>query len=232
MLTLDRITTVFFDLDHTLWDFEKNSELTFKKIFHEEKIPLDLEVFIEVYSPINHACWKLYRNNKITHAELRNRRLEKTFEKLKFDYNEHLLETVNTHYMAYLSDFTHLFEGTHQLLKKLSPQYDLHIITNGFDEVQFHKMKNSGLAPYFKEIITAEQAGFKKPSPEIFEYALKKAAKTSGESLMIGDSFEADIQGALGVHMQAIHFNSHNEPLHKACPIVHALPEIETLLQL
>lgn len=232
MLTLDTITTIFFDLDHTLWDFEKNSELTFKKIFEEEKMPLDLNTFIEVYSPINHECWKLYRNNKITHIELRNRRLEKTFEVLDFEYNKSLLDRVNTNYISYLSDFTHLFEGIHQLLKKLESKYDLHIITNGFNEVQFHKMNNSGLTPYFKEIITAEQAGYKKPSPKIFEYALGKAAKTSSESLMIGDSFEADIQGALGVQMQAIHFNSHNEASHNACPIVHSLPEIESLLQL
>ena len=119
MLILDTITTIFFDLDHTLWDFEKNSELTFKKIFEEEKIPLDLNAFIEVYSPINHECWKLYRNNKITHIELRNRRLEKTFEILDFEYNKSLLDRVNTNYIGYLSDFTYLFEGTHQLLKKL-----------------------------------------------------------------------------------------------------------------
>lgn len=230
MLDLSSVTTLFFDLDHTLWDFETNSTLTFQKIFEEENIPIPLQAFIEVYSPINHACWKLYRENKITHIELRNLRLEKTFEALHFDYSERLLSIVNERYIDYLSDFTHLFDGTIELLQKLQKRYEMHIITNGFDSVQYHKMKNSGLQPFFGKVFTAEQVGYKKPSPEIFEYALAQSGKTAAESIMIGDSLEADIQGALNLSMQAIHFNSHGEENHNACPIVHSLKEIEALL--
>jgi len=230
MLDLSSVTTLFFDLDHTLWDFETNSKLTFQKIFEEENIPIPLQAFIEVYSPINHACWKLYRENKITHIELRNFRLEKTFKALHFDYSERLLSIVNELYIVYLSDFTHLFEGTIELLQKLQKQYEMHIITNGFDRVQYHKMRNSGLQPFFGKVFTAEQVGYKKPSPEIFQYALAQSGKTAAESIMIGDSLEADIQGALNLSMQAIHFNSHGEESHNTCPIVHSLQEIEELL--
>jgi putative hydrolase of the HAD superfamily len=230
MLDLSSVTTLFFDLDHTLWDFETNSTFTFKKIFEEENIPIPLQAFIEVYSPINHACWKLYRENKITHIELRNLRLEKTFNALDFDYSERLLSIVNERYIDYLSDFTHLFDGTIELLQKLQKRYEMHIITNGFDSVQYHKMRNSGLQPFFGKVFTAEQVGYKKPSPEIFEYALAQSGKTAAESIMIGDSLEADIQGALNLSMQAIHFNSHGEESHNACPMVHSLQEIEALL--
>ena len=230
MLDLSSVTTLFFDLDHTLWDFETNSTLTFQKIFEEENIPIPLQAFIEVYSPINHACWKLYRENKITHIELRNLRLEKTFKALHFDYSERLLSIVNKRYIDYLSDFTYLFDGTIELLQKLQKRYEMHIITNGFESVQYHKMRNSGLQPFFGKVFTAEQVGYKKPSLEIFEYALAQSGKTAAESIMIGDSLEADIQGALNLSMQAIHFNSHGEESHNACPMVHSLQEIEALL--
>ena len=156
--------------------------------------------------------------------------MEKTFKALHFDYSERLLSIVNERYIDYLSDFTHLFDGTIELLQKLQKRYEMHIITNGFDSVQYHKMRNSGLQPFFGKVFTAEQVGYKKPSPEIFEYALAQLGKTAAESIMIGDSLEADIQGALNLSMQAIHFNSHGEESHNDCPMVHSLQEIEALL--
>lgn len=230
MLAINSLTTLFFDLDHTLWDFETNSAMTFQKIFNEEKINFSLERFIEIYSPINHDCWKRYRNNKITHQELRVQRLERTFQALEYSCSPELLDRINQRYVDYLSDFTKLFEGTQQLLFKLGVRYEMHIITNGFDTVQYHKMKNSGLQPFFGKVFTAEGVGFKKPSPQIFEFALNDTRKKASESLMIGDSLEADVEGALNVSMQAIHFNSHGEPVHNLCPIVYSMKELERLL--
>ena len=230
MLELCRITTIFFDLDHTLWDFEKNSELTFAQIFDEENISLRLTDFISAYNPINHDCWRLYRNNQITHDELRDLRLVRTFEELDYDYSPKLLAAVNKKYIDYLSQFTHLFKDTFSLLDYLAGRYELHIITNGFDAVQRLKIERSKLSLYFHHIITAEKAGHKKPSPHIFKYALDVASKTASESLMVGDSLEADIQGALAVGMQAIHFNSHDEALHDECPIVDSLQALQQLL--
>ena len=230
MLELCRITTIFFDLDHTLWDFEKNSEMTFAQIFDEENISLRLTDFISAYNPINHDCWRLYRNNQITHDELRDLRLVRTFEELDYDYSPKLLAAVNKKYIDYLSQFTHLFKDTFSLLDYLAGRYELHIITNGFDAVQRLKIERSKLSRYFHHIITAEKAGHKKPSPHIFKYALEVASKTATESLMVGDSLEADIQGALAVGMKAIHFNSHDEALHDECPIVDSLQALQQLL--
>lgn len=230
MLEPRKITTIFFDLDHTLWDFEKNSALTFDKIFQEENLPLAVSDFIQVYNPINHDCWRLYRNNQITHDQLRTLRLERTFKKLQYAYTRELLSVVNEKYIHYLGSFTHVFEGTFSLLEALSGHFEMHIITNGFDSVQHHKMKNSGLRPYFKGMVTAQQAGHKKPSPKIFEFALRQAQKKASESLMIGDSLEADVQGALAVGMQAIHFNSHGEPQHHKSTIVNSLDELKSIL--
>ena len=108
--------------------------------------------------------------------------------------------------------FNHLFEGTFELLDYLKDKYELHIITNGFEEVQTLKMSKSGILDYFNHVITSESVGVKKPNPKVFEFAMQEAKTQPGASLMIGDNLEADIQGALNVGMQVIHFNSENLP--------------------
>ena len=230
MLNKNKITDIFFDLDHTLWDFEKNSGLTFEKIFKLKNLDIPLSHFLEVYNPINHHYWKLYRNNEITQEKLRFGRLADTFSKLNITHDESTILDVSKDYINYLSDFPHLFEGTHRLLKYLQNDYKLHIITNGFEVVQHHKIKNSGLDSYFDQVFTAEKVGFKKPHPQIFKEALAKTGTYEGSALMIGDSLEADILGALANGMQAIHFNSHHEPAHEHCIIVNSLDEILRIL--
>jgi len=223
------ITDIFFDLDHTLWDFEKNSALTFELIFNQLNFSLDCEEFLRYYVPINHACWKLYRENKIDQKELRIRRLSETFQALNREVSTSQIEEISNIYIKNLSSFPHLFDGAHELLEHLKKKYKLHIITNGFEQVQHFKITNSGLASYFEHTFTAEKIGYKKPHPKIFQQALQKAQVTPENALMIGDSLEADISGALHLGMQAIHFNSHNEPEHTHCPIVYSLSEINQL---
>lgn len=230
MLDKNKITDVFFDLDHTLWDFEKNSALTFKKIFKQLQINLQLHDFISAYQSINHYYWKLYRENKISQKELRHKRLIRTFQAIDHPFDPKSIDTISDHYILHLSTFSNLFEGTISLLEELRVKYRLHIITNGFEAVQHHKIKNSGLSPYFKNIFTAEKVGYKKPHPIIFEHALSETRTSAQKSLMVGDSLEADILGALNSGMQAIHFNSHNEPFHDHCPVVESLEEIKALL--
>ena len=229
MLHLNRIDTIFFDLDHTLWDFDKNSALTFERIFKEENLQLPLEEFLAYYVPINHYYWKLYRENTITQEQLRLLRLEKTFEKMNLSFSGQQLHRISEQYIDHLSTFPHLFEGTIPLLNHLQQQYELHLITNGFEKVQHYKVQNSGLAPYFKKVFTAEQVGYKKPHPKIFEVALEKTATQAENALMIGDSLEADILGAKAMGMQVLHFNSHAEPEHSHCPIVYSLKEMKAL---
>ena len=229
MINTHSVTDIFFDLDHTLWDFEKNSGLAFNEIFIELNFPFSLDVFLKLYNPINHAQWKLYRENKITQEDLRFNRLNMTFEKLNYSASIGLIDKISEQYITYLSTFPHLFEGAIELLEVLKNRFRLHIITNGFDKVQQFKIENSGIESFFEFVFTAEKVGFKKPHPEIFIESFKTVNTTAEASIMIGDSFEADILGALNQGMQAIHFNSHNEEIHDKCPIVYSLAELKAL---
>ncbi|WP_047246290.1 YjjG family noncanonical pyrimidine nucleotidase [Maribacter thermophilus] len=226
----DLVTDVFFDLDHTLWDFEKNSSLTFEKILAEHKIDIALESFLEVYVPANLSFWKLYREEKITKAELRYQRLKTVFDQIGYCVTDDIIHSLSDEYINHLSSYNHLFPNTISVLDYLRPKYNLHIITNGFQEIQERKLKNSGIHHYFKQIIDSEMAGVKKPNPVIFELALQKASTDPDKSIMIGDSLEADILGAKSVGFHTIHFNPHEEPVHDYSPIITELQEIKSYL--
>lgn len=204
------ITDVFFDLDHTLWDFEKNSALTFAKILKDNHVPVDYSKFVENYVPINHEYWELFREEKITKEELRYGRLQKTFESLGVAVEQSLIEILAEEYLAVLPKNNHLFQGAFEILEYLQSKYNLHIITNGFQDVQNHKIKNSNLTPFFKTITNSESAGVKKPNPGIFEFALQQAKTTKEQSVMIGDCIDADVKGALNFGMDAILFSQNN----------------------
>lgn len=207
------IQHIFFDLDHTLWDFEKNSDLTFQKIFRIHNIKLNLKEFLKVYKPLNFEYWKLYREEKVTKQQLRYRRLKDTFDEIGIPISDDLIYKLSDDYINYLADFNHLFDGTIALLDYLKKKYQLHIITNGFEEIQSKKMKNSNIYDYFDKIITSESVGVKKPNPKVFNYALDIAKAKKDNSIMIGDSLEADIEGALNIGLQAIHCNFDNSTL-------------------
>jgi YjjG family noncanonical pyrimidine nucleotidase len=204
------IKDVFFDLDHTLWDFDKNSELAFETIFNRNHPTIAIETFIEKYVPINQACWKLYQYDKISHAELRYNRLKHSFDALDYAVSDAEIERIAQEYIELLPDNNHLFDGTFEVLDYLSQKYKLHIITNGFAEVQSRKIKNSNIGDYFQTITNSEMAGVKKPNPIIFEYALNLAKAKKESSIMIGDCLEADVQGALNAGLDAIFFNEKN----------------------
>ena len=201
------IQHVFFDLDHTLWDFEKNSDLTFQKVFTINKIDTDLTTFLEVYKPLNFEYWKLYREEKVTKSELRYGRLKKTFDAINYTISDDLIDVIADQYITCLADFNYLFDGTFEILDYLKEKYKLHIITNGFDEIQSKKMMNSNISHYFDKVITSESVGVKKPNPKVFNYALDLASAKKENSIMIGDNIEADVEGALNIGMKAIHCN-------------------------
>lgn len=204
---MNNIKHVFFDLDHTLWDFEKNSALTFQEIFKKNQIEVVFEDFLKVYSPINFNYWKLYREEKVSKPELRYGRLKDTFDQLSYHISDEMIDILAKEYIDYLPLFNHLFEGTIELLEYLKPKYELHIITNGFEEVQTKKMEKSNIIKYFDQVITSEAVGVKKPNPKIFSFAVDVANANPKESIMIGDNLEADIQGALDFGLSAIHCN-------------------------
>lgn len=205
-----KISDIFFDLDHTLWDFEKNSALAFEAILKKHDINVNVEEFVALYVPINTKYWKLYQDDEVTQEELRYGRLKDAFNAVNYAISDDLIQLLSEEYIHFLPQYNHLFEGTIELLNYLKPKYKLHIITNGFNEIQYNKLKNSNIAHYFETVTNSENAGFKKPSPHIFHYALDLARSKKETSIMIGDNFEADIQGALNVGIDAIMFNEHN----------------------
>lgn len=226
----DIVTDIFFDLDHTLWDFEKNSALTFERLLIDFEVSISLEVFLEAYIPINLKYWRMYRNGEVSKETLRYERLKYTFDQLSYHATDRLIQDMADQYMEVLTTYNHLFPGTHDLLNYLQPKYRLHIITNGFTEVQGKKMKNSQIDQYFEVLVDSELAGVKKPHPKIFKTALDMAGVSAAKSLMIGDSLEADILGAKAAGLQVLHFNAHGEATHVHAPIVHSLEEIKQYL--
>lgn len=204
----NKIKHIFFDLDHTLWDFETNSNLTFQKIFKECQVDLSVEKFMVHYTPINHQYWKMYRENKIEQEELRYYRLKDTFQAVDIDASDELINLLSERYILNLSNQTALLPYTKEILTYLKGKYELHIITNGFNQIQYKKLKNSAIDNYFKTVTTAEEVTYKKPHPKVFYHALNKAQADKKESLMIGDNLEADIIGAVQIGMQAIHLSN------------------------
>ena len=224
------IKNVFFDLDHTLWDFERNSALTFELLFNKYKLDIDINSFLKVYVPINLEYWRLYRNESISKEYLRFNRLNDAFKKLNIDVSSDLINKLSYDYIENLPKFNHLIDGAHELLLYLKKKYKLYLITNGFRNVQSNKLKNSGIGNFFLSIYDSESVGVKKPNPLIFNHALDDSGCIASESVMIGDSFEADIQGSLSVGMNAIHYVNFGEKEHKECIIVNNLLSIKKIL--
>ena len=228
---MKNIKHIFFDLDHTLWNFEKNSALTFKFLLDKYNITIDLQKFLKVYMPINFSLWNLYRDDKITKEYLRHNRLKSTFEKLNIKIDSGLIDEISNDYVKHLPDNNFLLPNTISVLDYLFQKYTLHIITNGFTEVQNTKILNSNLSKYFICIIDSETVGVKKPHSKIFNYAynISKAAYKN-ECLMIGDNYQADVMGALNYGFKAIHLNSNNESYHENSIIITDLISLKEIL--
>ncbi|TYB73888.1 noncanonical pyrimidine nucleotidase, YjjG family [Bizionia gelidisalsuginis] len=224
------ITDVFFDLDHTLWDFDKNSSLTFEMIFKMNDISLNLNDFISIYEPINLKYWKLYREEKVDKVSLRYGRLSDAFKALNITIEDVVINKLAVDYITYLTSYNHIFEGTIELLEYLKPKYNLHIITNGFGEAQQRKLEKSNISHYFKTVTNSEMVGVKKPNPKMFHFALELAKAKKESSIMIGDNYEADVLGALNIGLDAICFNYHKTVITGNVKQVNTLLEIKSLL--
>jgi len=229
---MKEVNNLFFDLDHTLWDFDKNSDLTFFKILKKNNLNIDVSKFLNSYHPINRKYWELYRENKVSKADLRYYRLSDTFKKLNYDINDNLINQLAIDYIEHLSDFNHLIPDTLIVLNSLKSNYRMHIITNGFKEVQKRKLEKSKLIQYFDSVTISEDVGVKKPHKLIFYHALTAANANVENSVMIGDNFNADILGALGVGMKAIYYDFHktNEQERENLIIIKNLKELIKIL--
>ena len=221
---------LFFDLDHTLWDFDRNSAVAFEVIFKQYGFDFSTEEFLKHYIPRNQYYWKLYQVNQISHEDLRYYRLKDVFDILNIEVSKELVNQLSEDYITHLPNSNHLFDGAIEVLEYLQPKYELHIITNGFHFVQYKKLKNSNIEHYFKSVTNSEMAGVKKPHPNIFDFALSLANAKKEESVMIGDSLEADIEGALDFGIDAIFFNAENTKLDKEIVQVNHLLELKNIL--
>ncbi len=226
----ENIEHIFFDLDHTLWDFDLNSKLAYDQIFKEYHIELDLDHFISIYEPLNLQFWRRFRENKISKEDLRYQRLKTAFDACNYSIEDAKINLFADLYIKYLPNYNHLFDGCLELLDMLKQKFKLHLITNGFNGVQQNKIRNSNLEKYFEVVLTAESAGVKKPDAKIFYQALDLAGASVENSLMIGDSFEADIKGAQNIGLETIWFHITNEDIPNDEVVVHHLSEIQTLL--
>jgi putative hydrolase of the HAD superfamily len=226
---------LFFDLDHTLWDFETNSRETIQELYTTHRLAelgiVDFDGFYSTYSAHNHRLWDRYTKGFIKQEELRWKRVYLSLLDFKVA-NEPLAKEMSLAYLEILPNKKHLFPYTIEILEYLKQkEYKMHLITNGFESVQFKKIKNSGLADYFIEVITSEASNSLKPQKEIFEYALKNTNATVAESIMIGDNEFADIQGGINMGMDTV-FVNHIQAIPKipATYTITHLKELETIL--
>jgi putative hydrolase of the HAD superfamily len=204
--------------------------LAFKRVFKKFKITIEFDAFLKIYEPINIEYWKKYREDKVSKENLRRGRLIDSFNFFDLIYSTEKIDEIADAYIQELPFDNHLFEGAVEILDYLILKYKLHIITNGFEEVQHKKLKNSGIDHYFSTVTTSEEVGLKKPNPKVFLTALNKANSFPTQSVMIGDSLEADILGANNIGMQTIFYNYRNESISKKIKSIDSLLEIKNYL--
>ncbi len=202
---------LFFDIDRTLWDYESNAEETLTDIFYLRRIGeygITLEKYLEVFYYWNDFYWEKFMAGEVSKEILRDDRFSKTLE--HFGIHDHtLVQILSNDYIEISPQKTRLFPAVKETLNYLNQSYQLHIITNGFNEVQYQKLENSGIRHFFNCIITSDSVGFRKPSEEIFRYALRLAHAQKNESLMIGDNWDIDIIGAKVFGIDQVYFNPH-----------------------
>ena len=205
---------LFFDLDHTLWDFEANSRLTLEELYESMSLFSrginDFDTFHKNYLLHNDKLWDRYRKGFIKVEELRWKRMWLSLLDFKIA-DEALARDMGNKFLDLLPSRKLLFPYTIEILDYLTNKdYKLHLITNGFEKTQHSKLRNSGLTKYFVEVITSEGSNSLKPNKEIFDYALNKTGSALNESIMIGDSIEVDIMGAMNAGMDQIFVNHLN----------------------
>ena len=224
-----RYRHVFFDLDRTVWDFERNKDAALQQMYAENCLSnffSSPESFITCYTRNNDYLWEKYRKNELTKSVLRFKRFESTLNDVGVN-NVELARKLGDDYLKILPQKNLLIDGAKELLEYLAPKYTLHILSNGFSEVQSPKLERSGIRDYFRWVITSEQSGFHKPDKRAFGYALSKANAKKEESIMIGDDIEIDILGAKKFGIDQVYLNSDSTKHHQKFTF-----EVEKLLDI
>jgi putative hydrolase of the HAD superfamily len=224
---------LFFDLDHTLWDFDANAMETLSDVYKELDLQAaginDFDLFCKHYLHHNAILWDRYHHGYISADDLKWKRMWRTLLEFK-NGSEELARKMSGYFLEVLPTKQNLFPYTHEILRHLKEkEYKLHLITNGFEKTQWRKLDNSKLGSYFEEVITSERSNSVKPNKEIFEYALRITGAELTHSIMIGDNLDADIKGALNAGMHAIFVNHIKSDLKGIHPtyVIHHLQELE-----
>lgn len=228
------IQHIFFDLDNTLWDHRKNAYLTLNEIFAREKVQekyqLGFEEFHKEYFTINENLWAGIRDGKIDKQYIRDHRFYDSFLFFGIDDKE-LSQKFENNFLDQIIENNELVEGAFDLLEYLAQKkYRLHILSNGFEEVTYRKCELSGIKNYFATITSADEINIRKPQPEIFEYALKKADAKKENSIIIGDDWIADVEGGLAFGMDAVFFDRFNDDFDAEVKTVKNLSDIKQYL--
>ena len=229
-----RYKSIFFDLDDTLWDTYHNNKECLEEIFtcySFDRYYDSFETFFQRYYPHNLMLWRKYRKHEIDRQTLILERFLYMLRPMGIDDNEYILQ-LNRDFLQRTTSKTKLITGTIALLDYLKPHYRLFIISNGFREIQTLKLQNSGIASYFEKIILSEDANIQKPHKEIYDFALKNTNSRRNESLMVGDCWEADIEGAYHAKIDQLWYNPDNLPCKQFVPTyqVRSLHEIQHIL--
>jgi putative hydrolase of the HAD superfamily len=218
-----------------LWDFDRNAEAVLNAIYTDHNLAeigvTSAKHFVETFVVHNRDIWRRLEAKEITHDYLREERFKYIMRAIEVEMSNELSNAINTQFLNTLSDYTHLIDGTIELLDYLVPKYEMHILSNGFDTIQRKKLQLSGLENYFKNLITFDTVQTRKPDVAIFEAAMNLANAKPENCLMVGDSIDADISGALNAGMQAVWYDPKVEksPLENAHHIQH-LSELKALL--
>lgn len=198
-----RYRNLFFDLDDTIWAFSQNARDTFEEVYHKYELNRYFDSFdhyYSVYQKRNTELWQEYGKGEISKEELNYQRFLFPLQSVGVN-DESLADSFSKDFFAIIPTKSGLMPFAKEVLEYLAPKYNLYVLSNGFRELQSHKMCSAGVDTYFKKVILSEDLGVLKPWPEIFNFALSATQSELRESLMIGDSWEADITGAYGVGM-------------------------------
>lgn len=207
---MKQYTAVFFDLDHTLWDYEKNSleSLTQLHIAYDlyNYGGVSLDKFLNTFKKVNSGLWESYNKGIIDREHIKQNRFKSILESFGIE-NEGMSKRMSVEYIQLCPQKKHLMPHTIDVLEYLKDKYTLFLLTNGFDDVQTIKLNTSNIAGYFKGMVTSETCGHRKPSKEIFDYTLDQAQSSPEETVMIGDNLMADIRGARKANLDTVYYN-------------------------
>lgn len=200
---------IFFDLDHTLWDYDKNTFETITEIYNLynlSKLSISFDEFLTHFHEINNLLWDKFNHGLIDRYELRDNRFRLILQQLGVRESD-IPNDIGETFLEIAPLKSSVVPFTHEVLEYLHPKYQLHIISNGFDDVQYKKLKASNIFHYFDKIITSDNSGYRKPQKEIFEFSMDVVGSSRSDSMFVGDNLDTDIQGAQNAQMDHIFYN-------------------------